>query len=128
MINKQWLSFAQEDYLALLSLWEQELALYRVICFHAQQYTEKILKGLLAEKNITPPRIHDIIKLSKLCQRIDIQIPLSKDDQALLSSVYIDTRYPPDAGLLPNGEPSKEDAKIIIEIIKKLKQWVDENK
>ena len=67
MIHKQWLSFAQEDYLALLSLWEQELPLYRVICFHAQQYTEKILKGLLAEKNIAPPRIHDIIKLSKLC-------------------------------------------------------------
>ena len=83
MIKKQWLSFAQEDYLTLLSLWEQELPLYRVICFYAQQYTEKILKGLLTEKNIAPPRIHDIIKLSKLCQRIDIQMPLSRDDQAL---------------------------------------------
>ena len=47
MINQDWLSFAEEDFVALISLWEQDLPLYRVICFHAQQFTEKTLKGIL---------------------------------------------------------------------------------
>ena len=45
-----------------------------------------------------------------------MKVPLSKDEQIFLSSVYIDTRYPPDAGLLPDGEPVKSDAKIAVDI------------
>lgn len=78
------------------------------------------------KKDQLPPRIHDIVKLTALCNDLNIHIPLSLDEQVLLSSVYIDTRYPPDLGLLPGGEPTKEDTEIIVGIIKKLKQWVED--
>ncbi len=40
MISREWAAFAKEDFVTVISLWEQNLPLYRVICFHSQQYAE----------------------------------------------------------------------------------------
>jgi HEPN domain-containing protein len=37
-------------------------------------------------------------------------------DLEFLNGVYVEFRYPPDIGLLPHGEPSKEDAQKALEI------------
>ncbi|MFZ1401018.1 MAG: HEPN domain-containing protein, partial [Candidatus Promineifilaceae bacterium] len=64
--SQRWLSFAQEDYrMALLA---KEATIYNQVCFHAQQCIEKIVKGLLVERNIQPPRTHrlgDLLPLLK---------------------------------------------------------------
>ena len=57
-------------------------SLYRMVCYHAQQAVEKILKAIP---------------------------PLSVEDAVFLNSVYR-ARYPAALGLLPTGEPTKEDA------------------
>ena len=38
----------------------------RIICFHLQQYVEKMLKAKLLEKGIQYPRKHDLVSLLEL--------------------------------------------------------------
>ena len=124
-ISKKWLNFAEEDYKAAISLWVNKTALNRAICFHAQQYVEKIFKGILADLDLKIPKIHDLKKLSRLCEDNNIVIPIEIDELLFLSSVYIEQRYPTDTGLLPYGEPTNEDAQFVINIIQKIKKWLE---
>lgn len=41
-------------------------------------------------------------------------------DLEFLNEVYVEFRYPPDIGLLPHGEPTKEDAQKALEIAKRV--------
>lgn len=124
MIDKKWLEFAEEDYQVLEYLWKSKSKFYRSICFHGQQYVEKILKGIIEYAGDTPPRIHDLNALNQKCQKSGVEIPLNETEILFLSSVYIDTRYPPDVGLLPKGEPLKSDAELAVKACKKLKKWI----
>ena len=45
-----------------------------------------------------------------IARMLKLELPVSEDDLQFLSSVYIETQYPPDLGLLPGGEPTGEDA------------------
>ena len=78
---------------------------HSAICFHAQQFVEKILEAA----GDIPPRTHDINALAKRLAKANISVPLTENEILLLSSVYIDTRYPPDVGFLPNGAPTQKD-------------------
>ncbi len=42
-----------------------------IICYHAQQSAEKILKAFLVRNDILPPKIHDLIRLCEMCGEID---------------------------------------------------------
>ncbi|RMF57669.1 MAG: HEPN domain-containing protein [Calditrichaeota bacterium] len=125
-VSKNWLDFAQEDLEVVELLAEQQSSLYRTICFHAQQYVEKILKGILESLNQKIPRIHDINVLVEMCSNFGVKIPLTETEIHFLSSIYIDVRYPPDVGSLPDGAPLKSDADVAIQSVKKVKKWVDE--
>jgi len=124
-VNKKWLYFADEDYKIIIYLWNKEKKFYRSICFHAQQYVEKVLKGILEEKGDAIPRIHDINALVRRVEKLGIKVPLTENQILFLSSVYIDTRYPPDVGLLPDGEPQKKDTEIAVKAAKKIREWID---
>ena len=75
-----------------------------------------------------PPKIHDINAHVKRLTKIGIKFPLSEIEILLLSSVYIDTRYPPDVGLVPGGEPTKRDVEIVIKSVEKIRAWMEEGK
>jgi HEPN domain-containing protein len=49
-------------------VWPKET---EISVFHCQQCAEKALKAFLVFNNIEPPKIHDLIKLLKLCKNID---------------------------------------------------------
>lgn len=123
-VSKKWLDFAREDYQAIEILWEAENKLYRTICFHAQQYVEKILKGILENKGQSPPRTRDVNTLAIRCKEVGYRIPLTGTEILFLSSVYIDAGYPPDVGLLPKGEPTETDAELAVKAVRKLKKWI----
>jgi len=123
-IDEKWLNFADEDYKLVTFLWNQENEFYRSICFHAQQFIEKVLKGIIEGAGLSPPRIHDINALEKRVDKLGFDVPLTENEILFLSSVYIDIRYPPDVGLLPNGEPTKRDAEIAVKAVKKIKEWI----
>jgi HEPN domain-containing protein len=100
-----WLIFARDDLDTLDAL--DQVPIPRVTCFHAQQLAEKTLKAQLFDGAIHVPRTHDLIVLARV---LKLDLPVAEDDLQFLSSVYIETRYPPDLGLLPGGEPTGEDS------------------
>ena len=86
-----------------------------VIAFHSQQAIEKSLKALMEEHQIEFKKTHDLIYLYKI---ITIHFELKIDVRILriINELYIDSRYPGDLGLLPNGKPTKGDAKKFFDI------------
>ncbi len=123
-VDEKWYAYALDDLKIVFSLWQNKEKINRGICFHAQQYVEKILKGILEAHKIQPPRMHDVVALYELCKKINVNIPISEDHLQFLSSVYIDVRYPPDAGLIPGGEPTIEHSELAYKIVKELDSWL----
>jgi hypothetical protein len=54
------------------------------------------------------PSIHNLIRLRKLC-RDALRISQGIDEEALIfqNDVYLDSRYPADLGILPDGLPQQ---------------------
>lgn len=127
-ISSKWMKFAEDDLKTAMILWETDSKLYRIICYHSQQYVEKILKGIIEAHHQIPPKIHDVNALANRCFELGVNFPLSKKEVYFLSSVYIDTRYPPDIGLLPEGEPGEKEAELCMRILNKVKDWLERGK
>ncbi len=68
---KLWIIKAENDIKAAEILIEQENAPTDVVCFHAQQAVEKLLKGYLTHRNVKFPKTHDILVLLNLCSEVD---------------------------------------------------------
>lgn len=64
---------------------------------------------LLLEKGRRPPRTHDLVELLNAVAEEGWAVGLEMDDAVFLNSVYRG-RYPTEAGLLPHGEPTSDDA------------------
>jgi len=65
---------------------------YGPMCFHSQQYAEKCIKAKLLDIGITPPRIHDLLALSKLLPTSDAQEKILRN-AALLTPYAVEVRY-----------------------------------
>jgi len=110
-----WLMYAQDDYLAMEALAGK--GPFRAVCFHAQQVVEKLLKAKLYDASLPIPKTHDLAVLAGLAKS---PLPVADKDLQFLSSVYIESRYPPDLGLLQHGDPSQEDAERAAHIAKEV--------
>ncbi|RKX74829.1 MAG: hypothetical protein DRP87_15965 [Spirochaetes bacterium] len=105
--TKVWMDEVEDELSSALILFEH--GKYRGTCYHSQQCVEKGLKALLIEKGRKPEKTHDIIKLINEVAESGWKIELSIDDAVFLNSIY-KGRYPTEEGLLPHGEPTREDA------------------
>lgn len=56
-----WLRISGEDLKSAEVLFAQRL--FRMVCYHAQQSIEKILKALLSDREIDIPRTHNLLYL-----------------------------------------------------------------
>ena len=101
-----WIKEAKDELDSAIILFEH--GKYRGACFHSQQSVEKGLKALILEKGKKPERIHDIVELLNEVKKQGWSISLTMDDAIFLNSIY-KGRYPTEEGLLPHGEPSRED-------------------
>ncbi len=66
------------------------------------------MKAILEENEKYIPKVHKLLTLYNL-----VSLDLNDLDEDILSSLdrlYIESRYPGDMGLLPNGKPSIEDS------------------
>ena len=113
--TEEWLKIALQEYKSAEYLFEKTL--YRMVCYHAQQTVEKILKAILIEREIDFARTHNILDLRNAVIRLGYKIEITDEDSVFLNSVYR-SRYPSDLGLLPSGEPTREDAKKSLKIAK----------
>lgn len=92
----QWLAKARNDWTAVEILLASGHAPAEAVCFHCQQYVEKLLKAVLTREGIEAPKTHD---LRRLIQLVGPSVPglSSLVDAADGLTVYgVQTRYPGD--------------------------------
>ena len=107
----EWLKAASKDLKNIGYIIEDE-SLTSIVAFHSQQAVEKSFKALLVYQGGRIPKIHKLQTLIDTCN-----IDLEMDDILIqtLDGVYIESRYPGNIGLLPEGSPKKEKAKELYE-------------
>ncbi len=106
---KEWIKASLIDLKVIQEIINNEI-LTSMTAFHSQQSIEKSLKAVLEYYNEDIPKIHHIKKLFKLVEK-HLTIFIDMDLVMKIDSLYIDSRYPGDMGLLPYGKPTLEDAK-----------------
>ena len=123
-VTSSWIKDVEDEFDSAVILYEN--GKYRGACYHSQQCVEKGLKTLILEKGEKPKRIYDIIELHNMVKKMGWEIDITIDDAVYLNSIY-KVRYPTEEGLLPHGEPSKEDAekaiavsRVVVERLRKL--------
>ena len=118
-----WLKFAFDDLQSAKVLLEG--GIYNMVCFHSQQAVEKLLKSIMAAYQQGIPRIHNLVRLHKICENLHGN-QLNLDDEGLifLNDVYIDSRYPADFGILPSGQPDEKDARKAYNHAKKIYKYL----
>ena len=115
-ITNEWLKAAKDDLDTIEELITEE-HLTNIVAFHAQQCVEKSIKAIMEEYEIPFSKIHSLETLiEKLIDKIDFDI----DNQIVLKldKLYLDSRYPGDTGLLPDGKPNIEEAKSFLDFAK----------
>lgn len=109
-ITQHWLNSANDD-LKIIDIIIDESSLTHQVAFHAQQAIEKSFKAVVEEKELQFLKTHSLTVLySKLKNIININFDASLF--TLLDDLYLDSRYPGDLGLLPDGKPTNNEAKI----------------
>jgi HEPN domain-containing protein/predicted nucleotidyltransferase len=122
-VTKNWLRDAQDELESASILFEH--GKYRGTCYHSQQCVEKGLKSLILEKGERPERIHDIVEILNKATKLGWGLSFPMDDAIFLNSIY-KGRYPTEEGLLPYGEPTKEEAEKALLAAQKLIRRVQE--
>lgn len=118
--TREWMKIAEEELESAEYLFVK--GLYRMVCYHAQQAVEKFLKATLAEKKGRVPRTHNILDLVFALQEEGYRTPLSEEEAIFLTSIYR-ARYPVSLGLLPQGEPSSEEAHKALYLAQEICSW-----
>lgn len=119
---KIWITQAEEDLLwSKASLKE---GILRGACFAAQQSAEKALKAFLLSKDMTSPKIHDLVTLNQQCFNIESKFKDLEEACNLLSPYYISSRYPDVAQFEEYSqnqvEETVENAEKVIDFVKSL--------
>lgn len=65
-----------------------------IICYHCQQSAEKYLKGYLIFCGMSPPRMHDLDELCKLCLKYSNTFKNIADQCSDLTAYGVQPRYP----------------------------------
>ena len=107
-ISEEWLKAAKDDLRVADKIIADE-TLTHMVAFHSQQCIEKSLKAVMEEYGIDLVKIHNLERLLAIVKNhveIDVDIVLIEK----MDKLYIDSRYPADFGLLPDGKPSMKDA------------------
>jgi HEPN domain-containing protein len=103
---KDYIEKASVDWKLITLMRSNDYVPYEGMCFHCQQYLEKVLKAKLLELGIDPPWTHDLVKLAEMLPRSKTAETIAK--KATIFQTYgVDIRYP---SLVPSHAPSEEEA------------------
>jgi len=116
----QWLTFAEYDLEVAKIILKKDRCIPPAI-FHTQQCGEKALKAFLAFHKQKHVKIHDLVKLLRLCSRIDATfmqlLPYAKSLNPFLTK----TRYPDELFFMPSLDTLKisiNEAEHILNFVK----------
>ena len=88
-----WVDKGNRDLITAKNLFK-ESGFKDIICFHAQQACEKLLKAYLIHFNKEYPKTHDLENLIEILLDFDPEIKDWKENAAILSSYAVGIRYP----------------------------------
>ncbi len=91
---QEWLRHAESDLLLAKLGADNEDVLTAQVCFHAQQAIEKALKGLLIQRGLRFPPVHDLEQLLEIAQRAKIDLPDWAEELLDVTPYAVETRYP----------------------------------
>ena len=66
------------------------------VCFHCQQFVEKLLKALLTCHRVEAPKTHDLRRLIQLAEPFAPELSRFSDASDVLTAHGLETRYPDD--------------------------------
>ena len=116
-LTAEWLAKADEDYSVASGLLRRRKVPADSICFHSQQASEKLLKGILQEHGIHFGKTHDLEGLLRLCNTAFPQLTLLDDDARLLNDYAVRYRY-------PGIDATVKQAKLACQAAKRIRQAV----
>jgi HEPN domain-containing protein len=91
----EWIEKAEGDFAtAGRELRARKSPNYDAVCFHAQQCAEKYLKAVLQENEKHIPKIHNLIELMLLCEKIDSSFEMLRSDLVVMERYSVRVRYP----------------------------------
>jgi HEPN domain-containing protein len=93
---RQWREKAQNDWQTVEILTASEQCPADVVCFHCQQFAEKLLKGVLTLHGIEAPKTHDLRRLIHLTEPFVPELSRLNDASDKLTFYGVETRYPGD--------------------------------
>ena len=117
----EWFKKAEEDELSAEALIGAKKGSASTVCFLSQQAVEKLIKGLLIFHRKSFPKVHDLLELESLLVAVEPQIKEYEKELDLLSTYYIETRYPGDY-----PDFTWDDAEEAFEAAQKIKKFVIE--
>ena len=121
---KDWVLLADKDLYVAELIIKDDYPLTNIVAFHCQQSIEKYLKALIIEKNIPLIKTHDLIKLNGMINEVK-NLGIDEKKLIVLNEVYMDSRYPGDLGLIPDGMPTKEQVNVFLEYVNEVKTIIN---
>ena len=93
---RQWKEKAQNDWTAVEILLGSEQCPAETVCFHCQQFVEKLLKALLTRYGIEATKTRDLRRLIQLAEPFAPELSALSDPSDKLTIDGVETRYPGD--------------------------------
>lgn len=115
-LHTAWLAKAANDYLAIQNNVNAAEVPWDVVCFHAQQCAEKILKAYLVLDGRIPERTHDLRLVLRRCVNINGSLADLEADCLNLTARAVGPRYPDEF-----YEPREEDARDAIAALERIR-------
>ena len=91
---RAWVAVAESDRLTIRNNVAAAETPWSMVCFHAQQAAEKMLKALLVCHGVTPPKTHDLLFLLGQCISLGPALEALAEDCRHLNAYSVHTRYP----------------------------------
>ena len=117
---RQWFSHANND----LRLAEHGLSLHpspdEPICCLSQQAAEKFLKAFLFLNRLEPPKVHDLLLILEICEKISPEFSGLSRKCFFLTKFAVVPRYPNELQI------THDDAKLAVKYAKGIKAFVEE--
>ena len=104
-----WVRKAESDRSVIRSCLASPPTAWDMVCFHAQQGAEKLLKAFLVHHGRPYPRIHDMNALLQECAAIDPALAGLEADCRDLTDYAVVSRYPTEF-----YEPTEPEARELI--------------
>jgi len=93
---RQWLAKAESDWSTVEILTASAHCPTEAVCFHCQQYVEKLLKAFLTLKGVEAPKTHDLRRLIQLASPFETKLAELAEESDALTVHGVQSRYPGD--------------------------------